>query len=495
MYQIFKEGLRQLRRTLDHLLSPELVFMERKLEKLRPVTPIWNRQRLTWQKFRYSNHPNQKRLVKTGAAVLLAALLMGAAAFPRVVYQVSIDDTIIGTVKKTETVRDMVKEYLTETEKGLPYTLVVEPAVQIVPVKQKESLTKLSDLKQGLYQSLNVKAQASVIYVGDKAAIALATAADVNQVLDNVKLYYVDNKSCLETLQASFSDDLIVRREIVDLAEIKNIDQATSLLVAGSERRQVVTVEAGDTLWDIAMSQSISIDELLAHNPEAASLKPGDQLVISQAVPLVGVITNETTREDIVIPYDTEIRYSDSMYVTEIEELTAGSDGLKVEEFAITRQNGDEVSRISLGVNMVKEPTTRVIIKGTQMPYGVGTGEFAWPLWGTVTAWYGWYEYGYHRGIDISTGGYGIITAADSGVVVDIGYDYFGLGYFITIDHNNGYQTKYGHLNSFLVSYGEAVRKGDAIGYEGNTGYSFGNHLHFEVLVNGVRVNPANYLP
>ncbi|NLN82910.1 MAG: peptidoglycan DD-metalloendopeptidase family protein [Firmicutes bacterium] len=494
--QIFKEGLRQLRRGLDHLLSPELIIFERRLEKKRNVTPIWNRQKLNWQKLRYSYHPSQRKLTKTGIAILLTALLMGGAAFPKIVYQVSVDETIIGTVRKVETAKAIINDYLDEMSQDSPYTLVVDPAVQIVPIKQKESLSKINDLKKDLVQSLNVKAQASVIYVGDKASIPLAGAKEVNQVLDNVKLYYVENKSCLETLQAKFSDDLLVRREIVEIPQIRNVDEATSLLVAGSERRQVVTVEAGDTLWDIALSQSISVDEILANNPDAESLRPGDQLVISQAMPLVGVVTNETTREEIVISYDTETRYSDSMFVTEIEEIQKGSDGLKIEEFAITRENGDEVSKVSLGMTMVKEPVSRIIVKGTQMPYGVGTGEMAWPLWGTVTAWYGWYEYGYHRGIDISSGyGYATVTAADSGVVVDIGYDYFGLGYFITIDHNNGLQTRYGHLNSFHVSYGEAVRKGDPIGVEGNTGYSFGNHLHFEVLVNGVRVNPANYLP
>jgi murein DD-endopeptidase MepM/ murein hydrolase activator NlpD len=496
IYNFLKEGFRQLRRSFDHLLSPELAIMERKLEKKRIATPVWNQQKLAWQKMRYSYYARQSRVTKTVVAVLLTSVLMVGAAFPRMVYQVMVNDQCIGTVRSTETVQKIVDAYLAEKGENLPYALVVDPAVSYFPVRQTESLTSVQQLQTDLLHAVTVKAQASVIHIADKATVALAGSAEVNQVLDNVKLFYTGNQPGLETLQAQFSEELVVRREVVDLEEIKTIDEATAIMVSGSERREVVTIEAGDTLWDIAMSQSISLDELLEKNPNASSLQPGDQLVITQAEPLVGVVTNETTREEIVIPYETETRYSDTMYVTEVEELVAGQNGFKIEEFAITRQNGEEVSRASLGISLIQEPVTRVILKGTQLPYGVGTGTFIWPMYGNVTAWWGWYEYGYHRGIDIASGyGRGTVMAADSGVVVGIGYDYFGLGNYITIDHNNGYVTKYAHLSSFLVSYGQAVRQGDAIGIEGNTGYSFGNHLHFEVHVNGTRVNPYYYLP
>ena len=491
-----REGLRQVRRTLDHILSPELAIMERKLAKKRIVQPIWNQQKLLWQKLRYSYYSRQKRIAHTLVAVLMTSFIMAGGAFPRVVYQVRVGDATIGTVRSTAVVEQIVKDYLSEKQGDAPYQLVIDPAVSYYPIRQKSSLTSVEQLKTELLQHVTVKAQASVIRVADKVSIALATSADVNQVLDNVKMFYTGNNKGIETLQAQFTDELTVRREVVELSNIKTISEATSLMVSGSEKRQVVTIAAGDTLWDIAMSQSISVDELLAKNPEAAYLQPGDQLVITQAEPIVGVVTNETTREESVIPYETETRYSDNLYVTDVQELVAGQNGLKAEEFAIVRQNGEEVSRVSLGLNIIQEPVTRVIVKGTQIPYGVGTGTFIWPMWGNVTAGYGWYEYGYHRGIDIASGyGRGTVMAADSGVVTDAGYDYFGLGYFVTINHNNGYVTRYGHLSSILVSYGQAVRQGDAIGIEGNTGYSFGTHLHFEIHVNGARVNPYYYLP
>jgi murein DD-endopeptidase MepM/ murein hydrolase activator NlpD len=63
------------------------------------------------------------------------------------------------------------------------------------------------------------------------------------------------------------------------------------------------------------------------------------------------------------------------------------------------------------------------------------------------------------------------------------------------IDHGNGYKTLYGHLSAFNADYGERVGKGDRIGSVGSTGLSTGPHLHFEVMQNGVRVNPLKFLP
>lgn len=494
-FTFLKEGLRQFRRNLFQILSPELLISDFRMEKSRIVLPVWSESKLAWQKVSLTLAVRRNRIGKTSMAVMLTAIILIAAAVPRVAYQVVINDEMIGTVQSPEIGQKLVNEVLAESGISSIYTLVTDPAVSYYPVMQRESYSTKDELKTALSENVTIKALASVIYVEDKAKIALASASDVNQVLDNVRLYYTSGSAEVETLQAQFSDALSVHRETVDLADVKSINEATNLLVSGSERREIVTVNSGDTIWDIALAQSVSVDELLANNPNAASMKPGDQLVITQAEPMIGVVTNETVREEISLAYGMETRYSDDMYVTESQVLTVGSYGLKVAEYAVTRQNGIEVTRVSLGETMVSQPVTQVVLKGTQIPYGVGTGIFILPLRGTVTAGYGWYEYGYHRGMDISTSNNATIVAADSGIVSDIGYDYFGLGNCITIRHNNGYTTRYGHLSSFLVSYGESVRQGDAIGIEGNSGYSFGTHLHFEVLVNGVCVDPWPYLP
>ena len=74
------------------------------------------------------------------------------------------------------------------------------------------------------------------------------------------------------------------------------------------------------------------------------------------------------------------------------------------------------------------------------------------------------------------------------------GWNSGGYGYMVKIDHGNGYQTIYAHNSKNAVSVGQKVAQGEVIAYVGSTGDSTGNHVHFEILKNGVSQNPLNYL-
>lgn len=101
----------------------------------------------------------------------------------------------------------------------------------------------------------------------------------------------------------------------------------------------------------------------------------------------------------------------------------------------------------------------------------------------------------WHRGVDMARHGGCWINAAAAGVVTRTGWTSGGQGFNVTIDHGNGVATRYYHGNgNFAVSVGQSVSAGQSIMYMGNTGYSFGTHLHFEVVVNDVRLNPENYV-
>jgi murein DD-endopeptidase MepM/ murein hydrolase activator NlpD len=116
-----------------------------------------------------------------------------------------------------------------------------------------------------------------------------------------------------------------------------------------------------------------------------------------------------------------------------------------------------------------------------------------WPVSGPVTSPFG-YRWGrLHAGIDIGVG-YGTpIHAAASGTVVLAGWT-GGYGNYTCIDHGGGLATCYAHQSSYAVSSGAQVSQGQVIGYVGNTGHSFGAHLHFEVRINGAPVDPLGYL-
>lgn len=122
----------------------------------------------------------------------------------------------------------------------------------------------------------------------------------------------------------------------------------------------------------------------------------------------------------------------------------------------------------------------------------MGTYTFIWP---TPARYLSGYDYtGIHPGIDIAGAVGNAIFAADSGVVVYAGWSNYGYGYLIVIDHGNGWQTAYAHLSAVAVTCGQSVFQGGYIGALGSTGNSSGAHLHFEMIYNGAKVNPWDYL-
>jgi murein DD-endopeptidase MepM/ murein hydrolase activator NlpD len=131
-------------------------------------------------------------------------------------------------------------------------------------------------------------------------------------------------------------------------------------------------------------------------------------------------------------------------------------------------------------------------------PIRQGTGSMIWPVNGPITSPFcesrSWESC--HPGIDIGVPEGTPIRAADSGRVVLMQPESASGGYgnFTCIQHTSSLSTCYAHQSRFGTSLGASVSKGQVIGYVGNTGFSFGAHLHFEVRVNGAITNPMNYL-
>ncbi|MBU0491089.1 MAG: M23 family metallopeptidase [Chloroflexi bacterium] len=120
-----------------------------------------------------------------------------------------------------------------------------------------------------------------------------------------------------------------------------------------------------------------------------------------------------------------------------------------------------------------------------------GTGTFGWPTSGWISQKY----WSGHQAIDIAGYTGTPIKAADSGFVIKAGWSESGYGNHVIVDHGNGFKTLYAHFTSYVVNVGDSVKKGQVIGLMGSTGKSTGPHLHFEVIKNGVRRNPLEYLP
>lgn len=205
------------------------------------------------------------------------------------------------------------------------------------------------------------------------------------------------------------------------------------------------------------------------------------------------------------IPFETETVRDNSKYIGYSGVRVAGQPGERRVTADVIYVNGVEQYREILREETVREPVTQVVAVGAyrvnaNAQPGVSTGTFLWPLPScrTIYSPFGTRDGRRHSGIDIS--GNGVmgkdILAADGGRVLQTNTAGWGSGYglYVILDHGNGYVTMYAHCSEVLVEPGDAVTQGQLIARVGNTGNSFGAHLHFEIRVNGSAVDPTPYL-
>ena len=271
------------------------------------------------------------------------------------------------------------------------------------------------------------------------------------------------------------------------------IQLKTSITDVSNYKVAEYVVKRGDSPWSIAQKFNLKPETILWGNPKlnaaAGSLKAGDKLMI---LPMDGVL-------HIAEEKDT-LEKLESLHGTPAQEILEylGND------FDLTQESpqltpGQQII-IPNGISPIvwSEAQIPAVAQGSSggsvsrnVP-NLGSGYFSWPVNGyalTQEYWSG------HPGIDLATDFRQPVFASDSGTVVFSDWDDTGYGYFIIIDHGNGYITTYGHNEANLVSVGQTVVQGQQIAESGNTGNSTGNHLDFRILYNGVFLNPLEYLP
>jgi murein DD-endopeptidase MepM/ murein hydrolase activator NlpD len=250
-------------------------------------------------------------------------------------------------------------------------------------------------------------------------------------------------------------------------------------------REQISTyeVQSGDTIYGIAGKFGLNPETIMWSNPDLEKapdlLSIGQQLTI---LPINGVYHQ-------VGAGDTLQGIADTFKVDPSTILNYPLNKLDPDNPVITPGQWLVVP----GGSKPFIPRTVVAYYTGEIPQGAntGSGAFAWPASGTI--YQGFFPW--HPAIDIAAYIGAPVLAADSGYVIVAGWSDVGYGYHIVIDHGNGYQTLYAHLNSIYVNVGTNVTKGQQIGEMGNTGNATGPHLHFEVRQNTVVRNPIGILP
>ena len=332
----------------------------------------------------------------------------------------------------------------------------------------------------------------------DGEYMGVAPSKDVfYQMLDEIAQPWLPENA----VRYEFLEDVRVYPVALPLdAQFDDLESIREELSALRVEEAVYTVVKGDTFNAIAYSLGMKPYELAALNPniKVDLLMIGQKLVIQQSVPRLSVlaITDETYEE--VIPSPVEYIETADLYIGSYKVKTQGADGLALVNAHVTYLNNQEVDREVVESTTLKEATTTYTYSGTTpKPATASKGYFIWPVRGTISSSYGYRyifgSYSFHGGLDIYVPSGTSVKAADGGTVTKAGWDN-SYGYYVMIRHDDGKETLYAHNSSLLVKAGQKVYQGQIIAKSGATGHVTGPHVHFEVRVNGTRVNPRPYL-
>ncbi|MFU0833355.1 MAG: Peptidase M23 [Oscillospiraceae bacterium] len=349
-------------------------------------------------------------------------------------------------------------------------------------------------------QSNGIIEEASGLYVDGELLGVVKSAADLRYMLQNL----LDAaRGDDENATAQFAQNVEIESGLYPTTSIISTDDMKKIITSTSKAGVTYTVKEGDTVTSIAKAYNMTISELnkINGNQLGDSIHPGDLINIEIAEPRLKVEVIKTETYQVSIPYKTIIKNDDSQYTDYTKVLTEGVEGLQECVDKVYTVNGIETKRESVSRTVISEPVDKVVVTGTKKRpntgSGVSSGSLMWPVPSlhTITTYFTWRWGSFHYGIDISgSSAYGkTIVAADGGVVTAAGWD-GGYGYRVVIRHSGTLSTLYGHCSELLVSVGQKVSKGQAIAKVGSTGNSTGPHCHFEVIKNGRKVNPLDYV-
>lgn len=297
----------------------------------------------------------------------------------------------------------------------------------------------------------------------------------------------------------SFGDTVEVVDAYLMDSEITPLAEAVSEVTADQEKEQIYEVQSGDTLSEIAEVKGLPIADLVAINPtlesEDSMIRAGDELIITVPEPLLSVVHMERIYTEASYDADTVYVDNDGWYTTDSVVRQQPSAGFRKAAAMITYRNDAEVSQEIVKEEVVAEAVPKIVERGTKIPptyikpisggrLSSGYGGRRAPTKGASTN---------HKGVDWATPVGTSVVASCGGTVTKAGWG-SGYGYVVYIRHEDGRETRYGHLSKVLVSAGQKVRQGQKIALSGNTGRSTGPHLHFEIRINGSAVNPLSYL-
>lgn len=462
--------------------------------------------------------------ISIGIIIAISTFLLGfnfnTTKEPNSYYQVYLDNEILGTVTSKKELEDYINKKGDSIKQKYQVENVYAPnGLQIKKINTfNNKLSKIEDIYSKIEEKspftihgyvFNIKKENETIKVyvtspdifKDAVMEMIYTFVGKNSYqayLDGTQLKIVSTGK--EITNVYLEDDITYKETYIPVSEtIYTTSQqlAKYLLFGTTEEQRKYIVQAGDTIESVAFQNEISVEEFLISNPTFTSEKnllfPGQEVTIGVTDAKINVVEESYVVQDIESNYKVEEVYDDSLVVGTEVVRRAGENGLERVSQEVKRINGSITFINPISNETLKPAVNKIIALGTRQVPSIGrTGDWTWPTdsgW-TISSPYGWRidpfsgERSFHAGLDIAGTGYGSpIYAVTNGVVTDVNYGSVN-GYYVTIDHNNGYWTRYLHQNSWpIVSVGQVVAQGQVIGYVGSTGAATGPHLHLEVWV------------
>lgn len=307
--------------------------------------------------------------------------------------------------------------------------------------------------------------------------------------------------------------------------ELEQAEQNESALQTKYKTRIRSMEETGKISYWSILFQAKSFSDLLDRVDMIKEVAESDQLMLKQLSDATAAVAQERSdlEQQRTALEQTQVELDEQQTVLEEQRAEAGKMLLQMqaeydllsEEYKTAEAAENEIREIIKKTEteyfnkLSEEEAARIaeqnrLNNNTVDPNGKGateTGGFMFPLAasGGVTCAYGMRThpiYGYvsfHTGVDLAAGEGTAIYATKSGTVTSASYGEAN-GFYVTINHGDGYSSLYAHMTNYIVSPGDYVTQGQIIGYVGSTGWSTGPHLHFEILYNGSNVNPMNYI-
>ncbi|MEG0664264.1 MAG: peptidoglycan DD-metalloendopeptidase family protein [Clostridia bacterium] len=408
------------------------------------------------------------------------------------------DDNIITDLSYVKNTTDVKELDSTQTENKISKA----NAKYSLKIIEKEEVENADSLCDKLIQNLSdVIVEASGFYVDGVFYGATEDGNYVDKLLKEKIATYDDGTGAVSFYKPVEITDGLYPKDVV-LSD-SDFDSLINSTVAGKKE---YVIQAGDAPLSIAAKNNIPYSDLKALNPNIETVcMPGDVVLISKEEQFLQVMVTKQLTYTREIGYDSEEVKTDKQYVGYTKVTQEGVNGIDEIVANVSYLDGVEVNREVIKTTTIKEPVIKKVLKGTKQ-FSVSTstgssvtinsnykGGFAWPtIGGKMTC--GWLGYYRHYGVDICNS-YGTpVLASAPGVVTYAGWNSWGYGNLVKIDHGNGYVTLYAHNSKLNVSVGQKVSQGQQIAAMGQTGNAYGNHVHFEIHYNGRAINPEPFL-